>query len=167
MTNLKDGKKGQRKLAEQDKGGYKGRWCWWMDLFSRQKSIENLFSQCSISGGVPMTRKKSHSLPLDSWVIWLRRGMEWVLQKQLLPKHLVRWEWFSHCRATRKHRNIPRSRSRTFFGLTPTQPYPQSAILGKESFARVTSIFRKASRKKPKKERNSITIKRANFLRYG
>ena len=111
--------------------------------------------------------KKSHSLPLDSWVIWLRRGMEWVLQKQLLPKHLVRWEWFSHCRATRKHRNIPRSRSRTFFGLTPTQPYPQSAILGKESFARVTSIFRKASRKKPKKERNSITIKRANFLRYG
>ena len=94
--------------------------------------------------------KKSHSLPLDSWVIWLRRGMEWVLQKQLLPKHLVRWEWFSHCRATRKHRNIPRSRSsRTFFGLTPTQGskhHPQSAILRKESFARVTSIFRKASR---------------------
>ena len=151
MTNLKDGKKGQRKLAEQDKGGYKGRWCWWMDLFSRQKSIENLFSQCSISGGVPMTRYKKISFPPPRFLSHLALGMEWVLQKQLLPKHLVRWEWFSHCRATRKHRNIPRSRSRTFFWVDSMVALPSICNLRERKFCKSYFNFQKSKQKEAKK----------------
>ena len=93
--------------------------------------------------------KKSHSLPLDSWVIWLRRGMEWVLQKQLLPKHLVRWEWFSHCRATRKHRNIPRSR--TFFGVDSMVALPSICNLRERKFCKSYFNFQKSKQKEAKK----------------